>query len=244
MPGWRSRNRLAADWFAKLRQNEVTDTVEHEDVKAVETTVDDSIANIDMSTKADVTYVDTALANIDMSTKADISYVDNALANVGGGKVLQVVQAKKQNGWSTNNTGFTNVMGVSITPKSTTSKFLVTGFISVSVGNNDDWKGIYLRVTENGSAMTCSTEGGAMYSRKYIGGGFARERQHGTEHFVVNELRNNKGNLNPITYYWQTHKNGYGSWGGQTVYINRSAQNSTSYSGNGITVLTVMEIEQ
>lgn len=73
--GWRSRNRLAADWFAKLRQNAATQEVEHTDV------VDIDVSS-QVATKADVAYVDNALSNIDMSTKADISYVDNALANV------------------------------------------------------------------------------------------------------------------------------------------------------------------
>lgn len=57
MPSWKSRNRLVADWFAKIRQNETTLEVEHPDVVAVETAATDAVANIDMSTKADATTV-------------------------------------------------------------------------------------------------------------------------------------------------------------------------------------------
>ena len=55
--GWKSRNRLVADWFAKIRQDAITGEAIHEDVTAVEDTIDTSIASIDMSTKADATTV-------------------------------------------------------------------------------------------------------------------------------------------------------------------------------------------
>jgi len=66
----RSRSRLAADWFAKLRVNNATQAVEHTDVEAVDTATTAAIANIDMTAKADVTYVDTAIANIPPSNNA------------------------------------------------------------------------------------------------------------------------------------------------------------------------------
>ena len=91
----RSRSRLAADWFAKLRVNSATQAVEHTDVEGVDaatttaltakadtTYVDTAIGNIDMTAKADVTYVDTAIGNIDMTAKADVTYVDNALSGI------------------------------------------------------------------------------------------------------------------------------------------------------------------
>ncbi len=91
----RSRSRLAADWFAKLRVNSTTQAVEHEDVEVVDaataaaltakadtTYVDTSISNIDMTVKADVTYVDTSISNIDMAAKADVTYVDTAINNI------------------------------------------------------------------------------------------------------------------------------------------------------------------
>jgi hypothetical protein len=91
----RSRSRLAADWFAKLRVNAGTQEVEHEDVEVVDaatttaltakadtTYVNTAISNIDMTAKADVTYVDTAIGNIDMTAKADVTYVDTAIGNI------------------------------------------------------------------------------------------------------------------------------------------------------------------
>lgn len=59
--GWKSRNRLAADWFAKIRQNATTLEVEHPDVVAAE----EAVENIDLTAKADVSYVDTAISNIE-----------------------------------------------------------------------------------------------------------------------------------------------------------------------------------
>ena len=46
----RSRSRLAADWFAKLRQNETTGEVEHTDVVDTSTTLQTAIDNIDVTT--------------------------------------------------------------------------------------------------------------------------------------------------------------------------------------------------
>lgn len=53
----RSRSRLAADWFAKLRINAQTQEVEHEDVADVKEEVD--------TEKADLSYVDNAIDNIE-----------------------------------------------------------------------------------------------------------------------------------------------------------------------------------
>ena len=52
----RSKNRLVADWFAKIRANANTGEVEHADV-----------ADMDLSVKADTTYVDSAVANLSTS---------------------------------------------------------------------------------------------------------------------------------------------------------------------------------
>jgi hypothetical protein len=73
----RSRSRLAADWFAKLRVNAGTQAVEHEDVEVV-----DAATTTALAAKADTTYVNTAIGNIDMTAKADVTYVDNALSGI------------------------------------------------------------------------------------------------------------------------------------------------------------------
>lgn len=73
----RSRSRLAADWFAKLRMNATTQEVEHlEVVEASETAT-----AIDLTPKADVTYVDTEVDALNTTVtslatdKADASAV-------------------------------------------------------------------------------------------------------------------------------------------------------------------------
>ncbi len=60
----RSRSRLAADWFAKLRVKVGTQEVEHADVEVVDAATAEAIANIDLTPKADITYVDTAIGNL------------------------------------------------------------------------------------------------------------------------------------------------------------------------------------
>ena len=81
--GRKSRSRLAADWFAKLRINAQTQEVEHEDVSDVkeemDTSVSSDLAALD-SDKADATYVASEMAKLD-SEKADLSYVNTAIAN-------------------------------------------------------------------------------------------------------------------------------------------------------------------
>jgi hypothetical protein len=71
----RSRSRLAADWFAKLRVRAGTQEVEHEDVEVV-----DAATTTALAAKADVTYVNTAL-----DAKVDDSQV---LTNVPSGAVF------------------------------------------------------------------------------------------------------------------------------------------------------------
>ena len=61
----RSRSRLAADWFAKLRVNSATQAVEHTDVEVVE-----AATTTALTAKADTTYVDTAIGNIPPSNDA------------------------------------------------------------------------------------------------------------------------------------------------------------------------------
>ena len=78
----RSRSRLAADWFAKLRMNATTQEVEHiEVVEASETAT-----AIDLTPKADVTYVDTEITAVEATvtslstSKADVTAMNTALA--------------------------------------------------------------------------------------------------------------------------------------------------------------------
>ena len=112
---FKSRARLAADWFAKLRQNAVTGEVENTDIVEAEAAVE----NIDLSP------IENQLA-----TKVDEAYVQEAIAGISGGKVLQVVT-----GYTTSETSYSapanngntimSIMDVYITPKSTTSKIIV-----------------------------------------------------------------------------------------------------------------------
>ena len=108
--GFKSRARLAADWFAKLRQNELTQEVEHTDVQEAEQAATE-VAN-----------------SIDLSEYAKSADVDEALSNIGGGKVLQVQSYTYTSSWSTSSTSYQNTpVAVTITPTSATSKIYMYG---------------------------------------------------------------------------------------------------------------------
>ena len=83
----KSRSRLAADWFAKLRINAQTQEVEHEDVSDVKEEVDTSVAS-EMaalnSEKADLSYVNTAIANATMADSDILSAVKRLDGSVSG----------------------------------------------------------------------------------------------------------------------------------------------------------------
>lgn len=98
---FKSRARLAADWFAKLRQNELTQEVEHTDVQEAEQAATEVAESIDLSAYATNADVDSAIANIDFSSGADyISgwfnvYSDNNYTithNLGTSNVFALIQ--------------------------------------------------------------------------------------------------------------------------------------------------------
>jgi len=253
--GWRSRNRLAADWFAKIRQNENTLEVEHTDVVAAE----EAASTVDMSTKADVSYVNTqianmdeAIANIDMSTKADISYVDNqmssmattsyvdsALANVGGGLIGQVKSVTKVNVYTTTNNSWHACpdLSVTVTPNSANSKFLVLGHLSLS-GEQSGWTPFHVRLWNSTTGyMKQGNYGGN--NDNSAAGGLHRDGRHQVFPVSLQELHS-PNTATAVTYKIYLRRNSYGG----TLWINSASNRNTSYSGNGVSTLTVIEVAE
>ncbi len=77
----RSRARLAADWFAKLRQNAVTQEVEHTDVVAAE-----AIAAAEATAVETAAAASTAAIQADLATKAPLvhNHISSGSVIVGG----------------------------------------------------------------------------------------------------------------------------------------------------------------
>jgi hypothetical protein len=77
----RSRSRLAADWFAKLRQNLNTGLVEHEEVAAVQSEVSTNVNTQLASIESQITAVQTEVSN---TVNTQITSIENQLANMSG----------------------------------------------------------------------------------------------------------------------------------------------------------------
>jgi len=158
----------------------------------------------------------------------------NDWADVGGGKVLQVVQAFRSSysSFSTNST-WTDISGlsVSITPSSTSSKILVMTY--VSLGGGDD---IAFRITRNGTAIGIAN---AQSNRLRAGfGGYTRdsfELQNANCQYL-----DSPSTTSAITYKTQIFRNG-----GGTTYLNCDPQYNTENNNNtalGTSNIIVMEI--
>jgi hypothetical protein len=72
----KSRSRLAADWFARLRLNATTQEVEHEDVVDVETDLDNTESVINTTVNTQLLTLQTQLNNISV-TPTDVSEQSN-----------------------------------------------------------------------------------------------------------------------------------------------------------------------
>lgn len=74
----RSRSRLAADWFAKLRENLTTGAVEHEEIASVSDTVATTVASDIASVQAEIAAVQNTVST---SVASDIAALSNTLAS-------------------------------------------------------------------------------------------------------------------------------------------------------------------
>ena len=79
----KSRARLAADWFAKLRINAITQEIEHEDVKAVEEEVVAVESTATATEAAKMEHNDYASNTTGGTLKARLSGTDLYLTNNG-----------------------------------------------------------------------------------------------------------------------------------------------------------------
>ena len=161
------------------------------------------------------------------------------------GHVVQVAHGVKRDTWSVsgNATSFYEVSGysVSITPKSATSKILVSGMIHVSSWY---WE-IQGRIYRNGAVITDAigdvrgSRSRATFTQNlYEGTGSVRNSWAS----VAFEYLDSPNTTSPVTY--SVALNGYGSG---LVGVNRNVYGDTDsadYFANPISTITVMEIAQ
>ena len=168
----------------------------------------------------------------------------------GGGGIIQVVQTAKTDTWAsdmaTNYPNFEEVTGlnVSITPKFSSSKILVTASVSYNTqywqGFGQLWRGI------NGASRSLldGAVGAAAGNRPRFS--FSSNQYHGNSsypyqmyHGTVNYL-DSPNTTQPVSYSiaMRTYSS---SW---NIYVNRNYndRDEADYYGRGISTITVMEV--
>lgn len=157
----------------------------------------------------------------------------------GAFRVLQVVSAVKTDTFTTTNTTYTDITGLSatITPSATSSKILIV--VQVSVGGNNASNNGFLQLTGGNSG---NYVGDAASTRvRCVFGGYSSANQG--EMLVANSIiyLDSPSTTSATTYKVQG-RSGFGG-GTPTLYINRSAvDGDTTAHGRGASSITVMEI--
>jgi hypothetical protein len=162
----------------------------------------------------------------------------------GTGAVKQVVQTVKTNVFSTTNTSFVDITGLSasITPTSATSKILVQ--IAINLGGTNGTYHCYLRLMKNGSVVT-----GALGDSGQGGGGSAPDGGKGNGTCIVHKNINDSRDMDvaamnyldsPATTSTLTY-NMQIAVQLNTFYVNRGGS-SDVWNSSGISTITLMEI--
>lgn len=143
------------------------------------------------------------------------------------GAVLQVVQAYKNDVFSTSSASLVDVTGLSlsITPSSTSSKILL--MVSVDVGSAGD---AIVQLLRNGTAITNGTAGTVVNGFGQCAGSYVNQIFS-----LVNNYLDSPASSSAITYKVQIVVNG----GGATAYVNRRSVND---SFGAVSSIIAMEI--
>lgn len=152
------------------------------------------------------------------------------------GHVLQVVSATKTDTFTTTNTTFTDIPGLSIliTPKSTSSKILITGLLSVNglAANNAALPRLLRDSTQIAIPDAAGSRERALSMMEGI---------NSTTTFTPINYLDSPNTLSEVSYKLQVRTN----VSGQTAYINRTTADVDAISwSRAISTLTVMEIAQ
>lgn len=157
-------------------------------------------------------------------------------ANAPSGSVLQVVQATKTDTFSTNSTSFTDITGLSvtITPSSSSSKFLV--LFNVSCGIYGDIAHGYINLVRNGSNIFVADSAGSRSPATKV---FNFSQQDGTMHTHASQYLDSPATTSAVTYKLQVKSSNTSQ-----VHINRSGRDNdgSNYDGRATSSITVLEI--
>ena len=158
------------------------------------------------------------------------------------GSVLQVKQAVKTDTFSTTSASFVSVpnLSVTITPASSSSKFLIIGCISLSSTHYAWHCGLFQDGTEIGLA------GAANLRPRSLFGGMAddvTQEAHGLITNMTRELLVSPNTTNAITFDIRAARR-FDNEQTPTTYINRSVpdRDTSTYDQRCISTLTVKEI--
>jgi len=160
-------------------------------------------------------------------------------AGASGGGIIQCVSTTKTDTFSTSSTSFTDITGLSvaITPRSTSNKLLVTGFVSIGPTNDTNTAVI---IDVNGTSVGNADVAGS------------RQRAHTTISYY--NLSSPTYTMFPIPLYFlyspsstsaQTVKLRIvqGDTSGAITYINRTSNDTDDvWLSRGVSTLTVLEV--
>ena len=170
-------------------------------------------------------------------TSGDISA--SSLTGVTTGKVLQVVQAVKNDTFSTTSTSYTDITGMStsITPASTSNKVKVTVCVRVQCSQDDRWLSIILlrdsTILFDGTASSSRTQT-SVWHIPYAGSGTGNTYSDKNIVFL-----DSPSSTSSLTYKLQMKVQA----GGTTGHVNRSMNdNDADYGPRTSSSITVEEV--
>ena len=176
-----------------------------------------------------------------MSSSGDITLAGSGveLLNNSGrivvgqsGSVIQVVSSTLTTMVTGTADVWTDVLSVSITPTSTSSKVLVMFSTNFSASGNE----VNAQVLRNGSSITGYTGGDVTNYGWTMGSQYSATGWGGQS--VASQYLDSPASTSALTYKLQAKQNVV------TLYVNRSSGTTVNDSQGGITTITVMEIAQ
>ena len=163
-----------------------------------------------------------------------------ATSGLPAGTVLQVVQVAKTDTFTTNNTSYTDVTGLSlsITPSSTSNKILFMADLSVGGADGSDDNHVFVQMVRGSTALNIGDARGSHRKRvtHVINNGLAGQMFHCSSCFL-----DSPSTTSATTYKIQMLTTASGI----TACVNRSGRDSDSsagHDGNESSTITAMEI--